>query len=853
MSQLIVKNGIPMIATLSSIQTGNLASMVPSNGRIIVIKEDNTDNNGDDSPKLYNKYIIGDGTTTCANLTIHTFESDPVFSASPAANITSSNISTWNNKQDSLVSGTNIKTVNNNSLLGSGNVQVGDITGVELEDEIEDLESTLLTDALRKSQQSLLPSEKTQVLTNLGISDVATESNLKTVNGASLVGTGNIEIASTNVGNVTIMQGPGDSQTSIMSQKAVSDYARKVTQSDLNGTSDWIKSKLEENGWQFGGYLSSNGTFTANTTQPYVVTDIIPIDYNPQGHQLIFRYCNNKNTSSYINWYTANGRGGYLIGLNTDIEQSTTISSNVSDYSNTTGFKFTINYNEIPNCYIYDNTTKEYVWRGDEYLYNLIKEYDVSISYKVLLDNIISQELGPYEQRTVSQKTITEQFDSHTYIDNRYEFVNGALCTIDLDDYPEFDVREADGISLLLDGDNSVFSYNAPLLAIGNGNTPSSSNLTFMFQRYWGTTYTGFMIGWSSVSAGLGTNFASNKTYNKWAHQVLTFDFNTGESNIYINGELWATATTANFDKAAFRTALRATTKLYVNAPYTNTNPTRLTGMAIFPRAITANEVTTLFGSGADETKGLLLPYLYDSDDMRAHMFTSWNIAQHTVAATVTDNANGGKDLTLKSGYNNVMFGFTGLSSTTSFYHSIEFDMTVSNGSCVFTHVQYNNQTFTNCITITDSNGNVVNNTTLTSGNTYHIRCVPTLPYNPNQYSALTVAFRFSSMEEGTVLWIHEDVVIKQQGAALKFVKSNYRGSYWLQYNGKQLPVAKTASYNSQIACTPHYEPFKSTTVKYVSSTPPQFNGQMAVDSANGKIYAGYLTGSGGTWKQISN
>jgi hypothetical protein len=37
---------------------------------------------------------------------------------------------TFNGKQDALVSGTNIKTVNSNSLLGSGNVSVGTITGV---------------------------------------------------------------------------------------------------------------------------------------------------------------------------------------------------------------------------------------------------------------------------------------------------------------------------------------------------------------------------------------------------------------------------------------------------------------------------------------------------------------------------------------------------------------------------------------------------------------------------------------------------------------------------------------------------------------------------------------------------
>lgn len=77
-------------------------------------------------------------------------ENDPVFQASAASGITSQDITNWNNKldssalnpyytsaqtdtaisnatsgkQDTLVSGTNIKTINNQSLLGSGNIQI---------------------------------------------------------------------------------------------------------------------------------------------------------------------------------------------------------------------------------------------------------------------------------------------------------------------------------------------------------------------------------------------------------------------------------------------------------------------------------------------------------------------------------------------------------------------------------------------------------------------------------------------------------------------------------------------------------------------------------------------------------
>lgn len=60
-----------------------------------------------------------------ANTALQSFtESDPIFMASAAKNITASNISNWNSKQAALVSGTNIKTVNGQSLLGSGDITI---------------------------------------------------------------------------------------------------------------------------------------------------------------------------------------------------------------------------------------------------------------------------------------------------------------------------------------------------------------------------------------------------------------------------------------------------------------------------------------------------------------------------------------------------------------------------------------------------------------------------------------------------------------------------------------------------------------------------------------------------------
>ena len=56
-------------------------------------------------------------------------ETDPIFTASPAYGISSSDITAWNAKQAALVSGTNIKTINNQSILGSGNISISGGSG----------------------------------------------------------------------------------------------------------------------------------------------------------------------------------------------------------------------------------------------------------------------------------------------------------------------------------------------------------------------------------------------------------------------------------------------------------------------------------------------------------------------------------------------------------------------------------------------------------------------------------------------------------------------------------------------------------------------------------------------------
>lgn len=118
-----------------------------------------------------------------------------MFTASAAHGITSSDISNWNGKQDALVSGTNIKTVNGESLLGGGDLTITGspgADGVGIASVVQTTESTV--------------SGGTNVITVTNTD--GTTSTFKVRNGDA-------------VGSVTVVQGTGTATDAVMSQDAV--------------------------------------------------------------------------------------------------------------------------------------------------------------------------------------------------------------------------------------------------------------------------------------------------------------------------------------------------------------------------------------------------------------------------------------------------------------------------------------------------------------------------------------------------------------------------------------------------------------------------------------------------------
>ena len=101
-----------------------------------------------------------------------------------------------NEKQDTLVSGTNIKTVNGTSLLGSGNISID--ANVDLSDYYTKSQTNALVNpkleqvTLTQAEYNALSTKEENVL--YIISD-AEDLKFKTINGAQITGEGNIEVA----------------------------------------------------------------------------------------------------------------------------------------------------------------------------------------------------------------------------------------------------------------------------------------------------------------------------------------------------------------------------------------------------------------------------------------------------------------------------------------------------------------------------------------------------------------------------------------------------------------------------------------------------------------------------------
>jgi hypothetical protein len=107
-----------------------------------------------------------------------TVETDPIFSASPAATITEADKSAWSGKQDAI---SDLATIRSGAAKGATAVQSEALAGYATEGYVDE-EVKALGDSLA------------EVATSGSYNDLADKPTLKTINGESIVGSGDITV-----------------------------------------------------------------------------------------------------------------------------------------------------------------------------------------------------------------------------------------------------------------------------------------------------------------------------------------------------------------------------------------------------------------------------------------------------------------------------------------------------------------------------------------------------------------------------------------------------------------------------------------------------------------------------------
>lgn len=611
------------------------------------------------------------------------------------------------------------------------------------------------------------------------------------------------------LGEIALVQTTGDDEESVMSQKAVTDYGRKLLkEEDVNGNGTMMRQILTSLGWEFDKYIREGGGYTAATDN--VVTPFIEIG-ECGNHIIEAAYFLTGSSTNHVVFFNSNKTRATSFPQYETNRYFRTLGDVSTKY-----VRYTVHVDRIRDCYIYDHTAKQFLFKGDEYLDDIINNYNVGYGY-------------------MGDKNVLK----HTFI--KPTCFLGTLCYYKLSKFPNLDPRTCDGLSVALDGYMGGSWGLTPFLLMHTGSNNFNTANYFAIAATYSTIRCGELTGYYQTVVN-GCSLAGTNT--KFAHLVITFDFKTGTVTSYNNGVLSATNTPETYSESDLRTFLNSCTELYLGWGL------KTACMAVFPYVLTAADVKSIYGVGVSSTKGELIPDIWNANLLHPQTYSGQNIGIYLINANVV-RSNDGDAAVLTSNATTAQFGFTGIKGTIH-NHIYEWDMEVVSG----TWTQYSrgmiyNNNYYKYVTIYDSNNNVVSYDELSTGN-YHVICKPNNELRGNINASHNQLNYIFNTTEGAVMKI-TNLKVVEKGAALICGINNFKGDYFEQINGDKVPVAKFQPYNGGVL-TDYYTTYKEDVIEYSSSATVQYTGQMAVDITNNKVYVGYLSGNGGSiWKQINN
>lgn len=205
--------------------------------------------------------------------------------------VTDTEKSAWNGKQAALVSGSNIKTVNGESILGSGNISVSGGTGGDA-NVIESItfngnsvpvtnKNAAITVSIPSALSDLTADSTHRVVTDTekntwNSKQAALESgtNIKTINGESILGSGNISVSGASGGEANVIESVKVNGTALSVTNKAVDITAVPAGIVTQDTTHRMVSDTEKSTWNgkanasdLGSYLPLTGGTVTGTIQ----------------------------------------------------------------------------------------------------------------------------------------------------------------------------------------------------------------------------------------------------------------------------------------------------------------------------------------------------------------------------------------------------------------------------------------------------------------------------------------------------------------------------------------------------------------------------------------------------------
>lgn len=436
-------------------------------------------------------------------------------------------------------------------------------------------------------------------------------------------------------------------------------------------------------------------------------------------------------------------------------------------------------------------------------------------------DKVMSQKGVTEELQNKLDKTVFDSFDKHPVT-----YFNGFVSNIDAARYPKSCPFGLKQFSVVFDRrytSQAIFREEYKVFELNGANAAND----YLYLRI-----NGWQIDLHARKSG-GTAYNSKylgSSSQDTDHVIFTFNLETGEIKAYYSGELAWTDQLNDWD---FGTYYPSNCKTY------SLNPAVVSGKlgcALLNYCISDDDAAKLYQAGCYFDNFMPVTYVCYDKDVRK--LTSYDKIRTSTNNVTLSAENGAIRIECSKSFNNeylIYDNFIASRDTVKMMRYTAHIKVISGDSFKFVGFGTNGRFGAKIYDSSDGSLYCEGAAkALLAGHEYDLQFIGV----PNFAGGYLLSF---THDDSGVCEV-SDITVTNLGAFLLCAPQNYIGSSFLQGNGEAI------SLNGGEAFYDLYKPRVVSTKGY-----PQFNGQVCITPADGKVYIAVRTAKGYTWKQINN